>query len=320
MTPSSFSPSSKRRLIAGLSGWIWLTCTCAGAGLEPAVRGMPIDHPQAELSAVWVGHATVLIRMGKRHILTDPNLAQRLLILSRDTPASMTPQQLPKASAILISHLHLDHYDRWSLQQLPYQGKVVFPDGAQPYATNLKHLRGYLAPHESVHVDGLKITAVPVSHFGGRYGIDALWDRSYAGYIIEDGKHRVFFAGDTGYDEQIFKDIKERYGKIDLALIPIAPYRGDSGNSVHVNPAEALKIFADIGADYMIPIHYEAFYGMFGNYALPRKDLNKATKEAGLQKKVYALKTGERWVLGRRGQTPLVISEKDESFQYAQSH
>src|SRR5438270_4074431 len=88
-----------------------LIAACAGPRREPAVRGLPRDDPSATLSVVWVGHATVLIRLGHRFVLTDPNLGGALFVVPRITPASLTPEEVPPLQMVLISHLHVDHFD-----------------------------------------------------------------------------------------------------------------------------------------------------------------------------------------------------------------
>ena len=64
---------------------------------------------------------------------------------------------------------------------------------------------------------GITVTPVPVMHSGGRYLIDALWNKGYAGYIIDGYGKRVFFAGDTGYDRKAFVEIGQKFPGIDLA-------------------------------------------------------------------------------------------------------
>jgi L-ascorbate metabolism protein UlaG (beta-lactamase superfamily) len=117
----------------------------------------------------------------------------------------------------------------------------------------------------SYEEDGLKITPVPGAHFGGRVLVDNFWDGDpYTGYVIEYKGFTVFFAGDTGYDENKFAELR-KYFKIDMALIPVGPSGGFGtgsglGNSVHVNPYGALQIYRDTGARYMIPVHHSTFY------------------------------------------------------------
>src|SRR5205807_9689445 len=77
---------------------------CAAAHHEPAVRGMPVDDPAASLSALWVGHATVLLRLGRRNVLTDPNLSGSIVIQSRVTPPSDRKSTRLNSSHLVISY------------------------------------------------------------------------------------------------------------------------------------------------------------------------------------------------------------------------
>lgn len=286
-----------------------LVVACAGPRREPAVRGLPIDDPGAPLSVVWVGHATVLIRLGARYVLTDPNLGGAIFVVPRITPASLTPDQLPPLNLVLISHLHVDHFDRWTMSRLPRSTEVVFPPGTAAY-TGLIHqtrkdVSKFWTPLERA---GLTITPVPVKHVGGRFLFDALWNKGYAGYIIDGAGKRVFFAGDTGYDHDAFVEIGRRFPGIDLALIPIAPAKG--GNPSHADPEEAVKIFHDVGAKYMIPIHFEAYHSTAVPIDLPRKQLMEIVAKEHLEGRVFALYTGERWVEPEDG-APWVTREKE---------
>ena len=68
------------------------------------------------------------------------------------------------------------------------------------------------------------LTAVPVNHVGGRYGIDTKWMlKSFTGYVVEYHGLSVFFAGDTAYDARDFKRTGRTLPKLDVALLPIAP-------------------------------------------------------------------------------------------------
>ena len=268
---------------------------CAAARHDPAVRGMPIDDPDASLSALWVGHATVLLRFGRHFVLTDPNLGGAIMVVPRVTPASLTPRQLPPIDVAVVSHLHVDHFDLWTLKRMSHRAEVLYPVGGENYVAAVAQPTRSLAPWESVERAGLRITAVPVRHSGGRYVVDALWNRASSGYVIQGEGRTVFFAGDTGYDPGAFKEIGRRFPGIDLALIPIAPARG--GNRNHADPKEALQIFADVGARYMIPIHFEAYHSTAVPLEEPRKLLVSESERRGLEGRVFALRTGERWML-----------------------
>jgi L-ascorbate metabolism protein UlaG (beta-lactamase superfamily) len=286
-----------------------LMAACAGPRRDPAVRGLPKDDPKATLSVVWVGHATVLIRLGHRFVLTDPNLGGSLLVVPRITPASLAPDQLPPLQMVVLSHLHIDHFDRWTLRRIPANTEIVFPPGSAEYL-GLVHQRRKESGKfwEPIERGGLKVTPVPVMHVGGRFLVDALWNKGYAGYVIEGLGRRVFFAGDTGYDEKAFKEIGERFPGIDLALIPIAPAKG--GNARHASPREAVRIFEDVRARYMVPIHFEAYHSTAVPLDEPRRQLAEEVARKQLEQRVFPLYTGERWVEPDDGSAPWVTRER----------
>ena len=281
---------------------------------EPAVRGVPRDEPSASLSAVWVGHATVLLRLGHRHVLTDPNLGGSLLIVPRLTPSSLKPTELPPLDAVVISHMHFDHFDPRTLRKLGPRPAVFYPRDGAPYADEIgqPNQRG-LDPWEQVRVRDLIITAVPARHSGGRFGLDFLWNHAYTGYVIEGAGHRVFFAGDTGYDPVIFREIGRRFPGIEVAFVPIAPSRSDEGGRDrwgHVGPKQALDIFRDVGARFMVPIHHEAYFSSGLRLSEPRQKLLAEAARRGLTDRIYALRTGERLAFPSSSpDKPLVIAE-----------
>ena len=292
-----------------LLGLVGVFFGCATARHEPAVRGLPGDDVGgASFSAVWVGHATVLMRFGLRTILADPNLSGAILVYPRLTPPSVSVRELPPIDFVLLSHMHVDHFDARTVRALGPRPIVVFPAGGEAYTASLEQRKQALKSWQTVKLGGLSITAVPVAHEGGRYAVDSLWNHAYCGFVIEGEGRTVLFAGDTGWDEKKFAAIRARFPKLDLAFIPIAPARG--GNKAHASPEEALDIFAAVGARYMVPIHFEAYYSSLVPYDEPRKRLEAANEKRGLGDKVFALRTGERFVLpDAAGEEPWVSDE-----------
>src|SRR5256885_1404417 len=184
---------------AALSLFALLFCGCLVAHEQPAVRGMPRDDRSAPISAVWVGHATVLLRIGNRTVLTDPNLGGAILVVPRETPASLEARELPPIDVAVLSHMHLDHFDAPTLRSLGPRPLVVYPRGGEAYDDEiLQPRKRSLAPWESVETAGVPITPVPARHQGGRYGFDPLWNPACTGYGIQGFGRRIFFAGATG--------------------------------------------------------------------------------------------------------------------------
>jgi L-ascorbate metabolism protein UlaG (beta-lactamase superfamily) len=184
---------------------------------------------------------------------------------------------------------------------LPKQATLIVPPGGAEYTPEFGFANTREAvTWEPIEEDGLRITPVPVQHFGGRYGVDVLWSpaRPYTGYIIEYKGIVVFFAGDTGYNADYFKEIGQRF-HIDVALLPIAPVEPrDFMKRVHTDPAEALQAFEDLGAKIMIPMHHDTFFqGLEPEVGYAKKLMQVLIEERGLQDRVKLLTIGEQIVL-----------------------
>jgi L-ascorbate metabolism protein UlaG (beta-lactamase superfamily) len=247
-----------------------------------AVRDPPVrSHPRAgagsmldsnSIDVYWIGHATVLVRMGDRWILTDPNFSTRIGgLVRRYVRPGVAIDDLPDLDWVVVSHAHADHLDIPSLRKLPARARarasLVIPPGvADLIPASVAFPRTFaVSKWRSVEADGVRVTAVPARHADARWVIDELWRHdAHTGYVIEYGALTVYFAGDTGYDRELFATIGERFD-IDVALIPVGPANRPGWvhrlrRHVHVDPDEALAIFDDVGAQWMVPIHYGTFF------------------------------------------------------------
>src|SRR5205814_770433 len=83
----------------------------------------------------------------------------------------------------------------------------------------------------------------------------ALW----GGFVLAAAGARIFFAGDTGY-APFFRDVRRRFGPIDLALLPIGAYEPRwFMQPIHMNPAEAVRAHLDLEASESIGMHFGTF-------------------------------------------------------------
>jgi L-ascorbate metabolism protein UlaG (beta-lactamase superfamily) len=89
-----------------------------------------------------------------------------------------------------------------------------------------------------------------VAHWGARTFYDM--HRGFNAYLIEAGKRRVLYGGDTAYFDG-FKDI----GKVDLAVFGIGAY--DPYIAAHATPEQALEMANHVKADRILPMHHSTF-------------------------------------------------------------
>ena len=154
-----------------------------------------------------------------------------------------------------------------------------------------------LGKWETVDDRGMRITAVPVDHVGARYGID-MWMHTFTGYVIQYHGVTVYFSGDTAYAQKIFVETRQRFGHIDLALLPIAPiHPAKFMRAVHMDPPEALDAFADLGADRMIPMHFDTIGDSTDSPHEARDTLAAIVHTRHLESRVTILEIGEQSVV-----------------------
>jgi L-ascorbate metabolism protein UlaG (beta-lactamase superfamily) len=248
------------------------------AWVSPAAvsKSVPVGHvlPEPEAIALlaslqkadtitWLGHASFLIRLGGKAILTDPYLSDYASPVAigpkRYVQPGISVERLPPIDVLLISHNHYDHLDRHALARLPHRERisVVVPlgvaDGLRDFGFReiLEVTWGQISDFQA-----LRVTAVPAIHFSGRGlrdGNKTLW----AGFMLSSGSTRIYFAGDTGYHGQLFKQMRQAFGPVDVALVPIGAYEPRNLMAdIHVDPEEAVAVGRDIGATNLVAMHW----------------------------------------------------------------
>lgn len=222
------------------------------------------DRVQGRLAITWIGHATMLVQLGRNFVLTDPMFMPTVgQLAKRRIEPGIYPEHLPFLDAVVISHMHQDHYSPNSLELFEKKiGRLLLPENGLLYAPNGPYPIRDMTTWQRDTRGAVAITQVPVKHSGWRYALDASWmPRGFCGWVLEWDGITVFFGGDTGYDKERFSAVRERFPRIDLALLPIGPVEPRKFHApVHMGPREALDAADDLGARVMIPMHYDTFW------------------------------------------------------------
>jgi len=218
------------------------------------------------LRVTYIGHATLLIEIGGKCFLTDPNFDPALgKFLPRVSAPGIALEALPKLDAILLTHAHADHLSFDSLDALPDD----IPLFAPPVIAKWLGKQGYrhavpVAPGGTTDVDSVRIHAASAMHKGNRYGLDR-WRSAANMYLIETNKTSCFFAGDTALTPDTTSLVENHLASsgrcLDLALLPIghAPWWKTGFRKGHLTSADALTLFERLKARYFIPYHWGTF-------------------------------------------------------------
>ena len=254
---------------------------------RPAIMTPP---PEGKVRATWIGHATVLVQFEGHAVIFDPNWANWHGPVKRQREPGLNLRALPDLDLVLVSHAHFDHLHKPSLRVLEAKNGIVVP---QKSGSLVKFLK-FSAIHEmkvweEKEIDGMRIVHTPSHHWGARYGPDT--KRDYGGFLVGSGDRKVFHAGDSAYFDG-FKEIGKRE-EICLAILPIGAYEAPSGRDVHMNPEEALDAFEDLGAQFMMPMHFGTFPLGNEHPDEPIERLRAEAEKRGLEDRVIIPEAGE---------------------------
>ncbi len=211
-------------------------------------------------SITWVGHASFVLRLGAKLIATDPIFSERIQgVVKRLAPPGVVPESLPPIDVVVVSHNHYDHLDVPSLQRIGPKALYVVPVGNARTLQRAGLPRVVELDWWQTHREGdLEITLVPARHWSMR----APWDRNdglWGGFVLRGPEGVAYHAGDTAFFEG-FREIRERCGAIDWAMLPVGAYEPRwFMEPQHMNPEDALNAFELLGARNLVAMHWGTF-------------------------------------------------------------
>jgi len=221
---------------------------------------LPSLHEDA---IIWLGHATFIIQLNGKRMITDPVL-DNMPMFKRYSPLPIDQEKLLGLDYILLSHDHRDHCDEKSLKKLfKYNQPAVLTSLKMstvigPWLDEAEIQEAGWYQRYNLHDQGIRITYLPSRHWCRRRIRDFNL-RLWGSFMIETPEHVIYFGGDSGYGEH-FKQIGRVFPKIDIAILGIGAYRPRFlMKESHTSPKEAKKAFEQLGAKRMIPMHYGCF-------------------------------------------------------------
>jgi len=253
---------------------------------------LPPAPASGGVAATWVGHSTFLLRSATAAVLTDPVFSDRASPVSwagprRAMPPGVPFEAVPKVALVLLSHDHFDHCDLPTFRRLAQRDDplVLAPLGHRALLEGAGIRRVVELDWWESHAcaPGLEATLVPARHWCRRSPFSTN-SRLWGGYMLRSGGRRIYFAGDSGYQQGLFTAIGSRCGAPDLALIPIGAYEPRwFMKDAHMNPAEAVQVHRDVGARRSLAMHWGTFQLTDEAREEPLRALESARALAGLR-------------------------------------
>ncbi|CAZ98554.1 MBL fold metallo-hydrolase [Zobellia galactanivorans] len=221
---------------------------------------------KSQTKMVWFGHSSFLLQMEGKNILLDPMFGmvpaphpwlgdERF---NKEMPLDI--EKLPQIDAVIFSHDHYDHLD--------YETILGIKDKVEHYFVPLGlgvHLEAWGISSDKIteldwwqeeELGDITLVCTPAQHFSGRKlnnGQSTLW----GSWVVKSVSESIYFSGDSGYAPH-FKEIGEKYGPFDLALMECGQY-DKMWPDIHMMPEETAQAGLDVRAKKIMPIHWAGF-------------------------------------------------------------
>jgi len=218
----------------------------------------------------WLGQSGYLLQWNGKRILIDPYLSDSLTKKYIETEKPhvrmselvVQPELWKNISVVTSSHIHTDHLDAETLIPILKNNpniKFIIPEANRAFVANRVQcdIDFPIGMNEGFKhtVDGFTFIGIPAKH--NELARDENGNCKFMGFIIQFGKYSIYHSGDTLWFDGMAELLKPF--NVDVAILPIngnKPERKVAGN---LDCQEAVALGTAIGADVVIPCHYDMF-------------------------------------------------------------
>ncbi|OBG26819.1 MBL fold metallo-hydrolase [Mycobacterium alsense] len=261
-----------------------------------------------DITVTFVGNATTLIAAGGLTLLTDPNFLHRGqhaylgygLVSRRLEEPALGIEELPPVDAIVLSHLHGDHWDRLAQRGLDHALPVI----TTPHAAKRLRHRGFgqavaLSTWQR-HTIIKGATTLHVTSLPGRHA--PVWAHRLLppvmGTMLEfvdadESVRRLYVSGDTLLVDEL-NEIPARFDAIDVGMLHLGGTRLPAGRrlpfglTVTMDGRQGAELVAALALPEVIPIHFND-YGVF---ASPLADFVGEMQRRGFAERIITVERG----------------------------
>jgi L-ascorbate metabolism protein UlaG (beta-lactamase superfamily) len=227
-----------------------------------------------------VRHATLVLDYGGRRLLVDPMLGEAgsappIPDSPNQRPNPLVPLPVPapelvaNVEAVLVTHLHRDHFDPTAEEALPTSVPLV----CQPEDADT--LRGKGFSDVRPVGDSIDLLGVSIARTGGRHGTGEIGQAMapVCGFVLSaPGEPALYIAGDTIWCDEV-RDALAAHSP-GVVVVNAGGARFNTGDPITMTPQDVIAVAGATPAA-VVAVHMDAI-----NHCVEsRRDLRAATSE-----------------------------------------
>jgi L-ascorbate metabolism protein UlaG (beta-lactamase superfamily) len=253
-----------------------------------------VQIPCRRMHLRLIRHATLRLEVAGRRLLVDPMLdpaGARPPVENTDNDRRNPLVELPEppevvvegVDAVLVTHLHQDHFDATAAQLLPKDLPLL----CQPEDVERLRAHGFsdLRPiADALELDGLTVTRTPARHGTGAVA-EAM--APVSGYLIRDAAGRtVYIAGDTVLYEDVERVIDEH--RPDVIVVNASGARLTGSDPIVMENRDVVAVARRAPDARVVAVHLDAI----SHCIQTRADLHQCLHDEGLTERVTVPEDG----------------------------
>ncbi|MFD1175251.1 MBL fold metallo-hydrolase [Paenibacillus puldeungensis] len=245
-----------------------------------------------------IRHATLWLEYGSRKFLIDPMFAKAganppVMNSANDRrnplvplPMGVAVDQLLHPDAVVVTHLHPDHWDEAAAMLLPKTTPILCQPGDESHFESLGFTR------VSPIVNDLEFGRVSLVRTGGQHGTGEIGQMmgSVSGFVFRAPcEPTLYLAGDTIWCEEVIQALDDHHP--DVVVVNAGGARFLTGGPITMDDDQIVSLCRHAPDTQVIAVHMDAI-----NHCLvTRSDLRRRLEAEGLTQQVAIPEDGE-WV------------------------
>ncbi|SUO97438.1 MBL fold metallo-hydrolase [Suttonella ornithocola] len=213
---------------------------------------------------IWLGHSSLLLRVGAQTLLIDPVFAKSVcplpIMMFRFQSPPLVRENLPKIDTVIISHNHYDHLEQATITFFRQtETRFIVPLGLERTLIRWGIAKSRISAldwWECLEEKSIRYTALPARHDSGR-GLFSHARSLWMGMMIEDKQNTCYYSGDSAFGKH-FAEIAQRFPNIDLAFIENGQYN-ERWPDNHLFPEQTAEVAKILRPKRFMPIHWGAY-------------------------------------------------------------
>lgn len=242
-------------------------------------------------------HATLIMEIDGKKLLIDPMLSEkdamdpirncgndiRIPMVDLPIPRSEISTMISGMDAIVITHLHRDHWDAPAKDLIP-KSKLLFCSPNDEKSLRKQGFENIQSIENNFSWQRIEIHRTSGQHGTGEIGKSM---GPVSGFVFKHKKDSIYLAGDTVWCEEVENALINHRPKVTILNAGGAKFL--TGDPITMAPSDIIKVHEKLPETKIIAVHMDTINHCF----VTREILLKELKTNGLDTKISIPKDGE---------------------------